>query len=258
MTLVNTETGELVEPLTEGDAERLSSRISLRLDTIADNYTAVLPLIREAIERQAHVALGYRSPGEYAADRFGDALSKLGPEMRQAVVRELADLGMSTRAIAPVVGVSQKTVVKDTQVIPEVSPPDLEDEARAAEYDRARGYDRPREERSQEARAITGIDGKQYTRPAPIDHAARADAAIDEFPDLAYYRDEATDLEHCWRLAEKLREYRERGELDERLDILRRSIALDRSKRDGTYVPATTTASSGPDHCPTCGQTIQE
>lgn len=39
--------------------------------------------------------------------------------------RELSDAGLSTRAIAPVVGVSHKTVVQDIQatrqVIPEVS-----------------------------------------------------------------------------------------------------------------------------------------
>jgi len=34
----------------------------------------------------------------------------------------LSAQGMSTRAIAPTVGVTQKTIVKDRQVIPEVSP----------------------------------------------------------------------------------------------------------------------------------------
>lgn len=35
---------------------------------------------------------------------------------------------MSTRAIAPILGVSQKTVVKDMQVIPQVSPASPETE----------------------------------------------------------------------------------------------------------------------------------
>lgn len=93
-------------------------------------------------------------------------------------------------------------------------------------------------------------------RIAPrVDHAALADAAVAEFPDLAYYRDEAPDLEHCWRLAESLRTLAARGELDERLGYLRKSIELDRSKRNGTYVPAV-----APTHatktCPTCGQEV--
>lgn len=227
--LVNTETGELVEDMTAAEAERLTDRIGLRLGTIADNYEAVVPMIREAVERRAWAALGFRSPGEYAASHFGGAMSRLGVEFRQAVVRELSDLGMSTRAIAPVVGASPATVHRDIataspEAVAEVAPD-----------------------------AITGLNGKTYTRPEPIDHTARAVAAVAEFPDLAYYH-ERGDLEHTWRLADKLREYRQRGELDERLDTLRRSIAVDRSKRDGTYEPPPPVAEQT---CPTCGQTVR-
>jgi hypothetical protein len=113
MTLVNTETGELIDVLSKDEAERLSTRISLRLETISDNYVAVMPMIREAVDRQAHLALGYASPGAYISDRFGDSLSKLGVEVRREVVRELTAAGLSTRAIAPVVGVSQSTIRDD-------------------------------------------------------------------------------------------------------------------------------------------------
>ena len=34
-------------------AERRAERIRLRLDSIADNYGAVMPMIREAIEKRA-------------------------------------------------------------------------------------------------------------------------------------------------------------------------------------------------------------
>lgn len=107
------ETGEVVEQMTEEEASSITTRISVKLDAIADNYESVMPLIRDAITRQAYVALGYVSPGAYVADRFGHALSRLGIELRREVVRELSEAGLSTRAIAPVVAVSHVTVATD-------------------------------------------------------------------------------------------------------------------------------------------------
>jgi hypothetical protein len=46
-------------------------------------------------------------------DRFGEALARLGIDPRREVVKELTELGLSTRAIAPIVGVDQSTVVRD-------------------------------------------------------------------------------------------------------------------------------------------------
>lgn len=114
MTVVNYATGEVVE-LDSAAAERRAERITLRLDAIADNYRAVLPMIREAIEKRDDIALGYRSPGDYVSDRFGQSLAGLGIEVRRAVVGELTQAGLSTRAIAPVVGASQKTVARDAR-----------------------------------------------------------------------------------------------------------------------------------------------
>lgn len=154
MTLVNTETGEIFEPLNRTDAERLTTRIRLRLDTIADNYTAVMPLIREAIEREAHRALGYRSVGDYVSKCFGDALSRLGVDVRREVVRELTEAGMSTRAIAPVVGVNNATVHRDLARVASATP-DPEPEPTPEPCVRPQPV-------------VTGIDGKTYTRPTPV------------------------------------------------------------------------------------------
>lgn len=156
MSLVDTETGEIVA-LDPGAAERRAMKISLRLDTIADNYDAVMPMIREAISLRDDVALGYRSPGDYVRDRFGNALSRLGVEVRREVVRELTEAGLSTRAIAPVVGVSKSQVATDREQVsstghlperPEPEPP-----------------------------PVTGIDGKSYPKAAPNTRTKRSPLA---------------------------------------------------------------------------------
>lgn len=149
MSLVDATTGELVE-LDAAAAERRAERIRLRLDAIADNYTAVMPLIREAIENRDDLALGYRSPGDYVADRFGAALTNLGVDVRRVVVKELTEAGLSTRAIAPVVGVHHDTVARDARrrsgVVDTTPEPTASEPA--------------------EPRPVTGIDGKTYS-PKP-------------------------------------------------------------------------------------------
>lgn len=106
-----------VAPIDTSAAERRALKIGLRLDTIADNYEAVMPMIREALEEGDHATLGYRSPGEYLADRFGKALSRLPVIVRREFVGELTDAGLSTRAIAAVTGTSKGSVYNDQQAV---------------------------------------------------------------------------------------------------------------------------------------------
>jgi len=183
MTVVNHETGEILEFDTAA-AERRAERITLRLDAIAENYARVLPLIREAIEKRDDIALGYRSPGEYVSDRFGQSLAGLGVEVRRAVVGELTEAGLSTRAIAPVVGTSHMTVkadrdagVKPFTPAPQAPPAVLpETKGQGVDQHKATGEDSPTvgESMTQDGEdfgnprpAITGIDGKTYTPPKP-------------------------------------------------------------------------------------------
>lgn len=178
---VNMVTGEIVE-LDAAAAERRAERINLRLEAIAENYRLVLPMIREAIEKRDDVALGYRSVGEYVSDRFGGALTNLGVDVRRAVVGELTQAGMSTRAIAPVVGVDQKTVVRDihrgeahaspvTSVTPASVPISVADEEAIEPTgvrvlaDDSSVSDQPEGAvASPPPPSVTGIDGKTYTR----------------------------------------------------------------------------------------------
>lgn len=140
------ETGELIESMSPVEAERITARIADKLDTIADNLEQVLPLIGEALTRDAWQALGYASPTAYVSERFAGALTRLPASVRQPVVRQLSEAGMSTRAIAPVVGASPRTVAYDLQ--PGVQDCTPETAPAAPPF-------------------VTGMDGKTYQRPEP-------------------------------------------------------------------------------------------
>lgn len=134
------ETGEIVEPLNRVEAERITAQINDKLDGIADNFELVMPLIRDALTREAWKALDYSGVSEYVSTRFAAAFSRMPRELRQPVVRELSASGMSTRAIAPVVGTSNKTVHQDL----------------------AAGVTS-----GNTSVPVTGLDGKTYRKPEP-------------------------------------------------------------------------------------------
>lgn len=126
MSLQIIETGEVIEPMSKVEAERITARIADKLDGIADNLEQVLDLIGQALTRQAWKPLGYASPTAYVSERFSGALQRLPIETRRSVVGELSAAGMSTRAIAPIVGVGNKTVARDiaATVSPDTVDPD--------------------------------------------------------------------------------------------------------------------------------------
>lgn len=193
--------GQVVE-FDQAAAERRAERIRLRLDSIADNYAAVMPMIREAINQRDDLALGYPSVSAYVADRFGGALQRLGVEVRREVVRELTAAGMSTRAIAPVVGTSHETVrsdlssgVKSLTPEPDYIPDHVKAKLHAQRIREQRAAERAQTTPSDAAtggevtpaagsapdvpservepppqaprRSVTGLDGKTYTPREP-------------------------------------------------------------------------------------------
>ncbi|MDQ3465212.1 MAG: hypothetical protein M3500_11060, partial [Actinomycetota bacterium] len=81
-----TDSGHEAAPLTADGAERLTARIRLRLDTIADNAEQVVPLIEQAKAGDAHQALGYPSWIAYVSERFRGTLGRLDRSTRQPLV----------------------------------------------------------------------------------------------------------------------------------------------------------------------------
>lgn len=164
MSLAIIETGEVVEEMSRVEAERITARITDKLDAIADNLEQVLPLIGEALTRDAWKALGYASPTAYVSERFAGALTRLSPDVRRPVVAQLSAAGMSTRAIAPVVGVTQRQVSTDVRsdFSPTPAPP-ISDETSAPSAPSPASV----------PTKIIGMDGKEYSRPEPREPLTR-------------------------------------------------------------------------------------
>ena len=162
MSLEIIETGEVIEPMSKVEAERITARIADKLDGIADNLEQVMPMIGEALTRQAWKALGYASPTAYVSERFSSALQRLTPEVRRPIVGELSAAGMSTRAIAPIVGVSDRQVRYDAAQVGSRFPP--ASPASPTEPETVHGL--PTTDR------IVGMDGKTYQRPDPTPESA--------------------------------------------------------------------------------------
>jgi hypothetical protein len=81
--------------------------------TIAASMTRFRELIDTAKTGRIHQALGFTSWTAYIADVIGTDMGSLPVDDRRQIVALLAGEGMSQRAIADAVGVSQKTVDRD-------------------------------------------------------------------------------------------------------------------------------------------------
>lgn len=117
MTLVNTETGELTEPMDADAARRLTERIRIAATNYTDAKAKVLTLVDEAKAGAAHIALGYKSWTAYLSDVLSDEPLRLAREQgRPEFAARLADEGMSNAAIGEVLGVHRITVGRDLEI----------------------------------------------------------------------------------------------------------------------------------------------
>lgn len=180
---------ELTVAMTEHEARRVTERIRAIAVTVKDQLEKLQTLLNEARDGEAWRVLGYASWTAYLTDVMGEQPLRLPRDERQQIVGYLAGEGMSSRAIAPIVGASHMTVERDrqagvTNVTPEQAPaadyvtdqadldaaPELPDEGGGAPHDS--GDAEPSEDEglslpSPSSRSVTGLDGKQYARPEP-------------------------------------------------------------------------------------------
>lgn len=236
MTVVNHETGEIT--VSYGEVKR-------SVEMARESGSRFFEQIVWQIENAAWSVLGYADWDEMREAEYGDMGVVVPRADRPEIVSRMRRAGMTQAEIAETVGVDQKTVSRDLNR-------QMPNEAAPITITNSRGQSRP----------------ATYT-PRVIDHAALANAAVAEFPDLAFYHEQGRDRDVV-NMADDLRRFRDRGELDMRLDNLRRSIAVDRAKQDGTYRPNTTAvmndagtyemrpldATPKPTVCAACGQKI--
>jgi transposase len=114
------EDAEVIEPLTERQAISLdkkiraaSDKVQTSFDGLCDKYTSLCELLNQASEGQIHVALGYSSWTAYIADAV--QINTVDRIERKGLAKMLSGGGMSQRAIASTLGVSQKTVDRDLE-----------------------------------------------------------------------------------------------------------------------------------------------
>lgn len=97
-------------------AERRAERIRLTATSFMEARDKMSSLLVEAQREGDHETMGYRSWTEYIAALFSDTpLMRLSRDERKVIVADLAEQGMSSRAIAPVVGAGYRTVQRDIE-----------------------------------------------------------------------------------------------------------------------------------------------
>ena len=185
---------ELTVAMTEHEARRVTERIRAIAVTVKDQLEKLQTLLNEARDGEAWRVLGYASWTAYLTDVMGEQPLRLPRDERQQIVGYLAGEGMSSRAIAPIVGASHMTVERDrqagvTNVTPEQAPaadyvtdqadldaaPELPDEGGGAPHDS--GDAEPSEDEglslpSPSSRSVTGQRPEPQTpRRAPLPDA---------------------------------------------------------------------------------------
>jgi len=110
--------------LSPGEAQRLTQRIKLTAGSIRDGLFKLRNLVDEARASNAWQVLGFASWTAYLADALGSEPMRLGRDERRELVDYLAGEGMSTRAIAPIVGVHHDTVATDLKARVGIPTPD--------------------------------------------------------------------------------------------------------------------------------------
>lgn len=214
-------------------AERLTERIRHTATTFMEARDKLSGLIREAQDGQAHVALGYRSWTEYVAAVCSDTpLMRLSRDERRVIVSDLAEQGMSSRAIAPVVGATHATVQADIRGgknLPPAEGPTFDPTPSWDPVDTEAGeiHEAPHNPGTPEPRPVTGLDGKTYTRPEPKETAAPPRRALtDQFRDASYDLRKITERLERLVADDRFPRNREQVALIHQSDLSRASTAL--------------------------------
>lgn len=143
-----------VHMMNEREARVITEQIRISAHNYTEARTKLMERVQEAKDGNAHLVLGYASWTAYLSEVLGEEPMRLARDERQDMVRMLANEGMSSRAIAPIVGASPAQVKRDVRG-GSFEPPAPEN------VDTSTG------EIHDEPKPVTGMDGKEYKRPEP-------------------------------------------------------------------------------------------
>lgn len=199
--------------MTEAEAHRVTEDIRHNAKSFTEYRARLMDAVDKAKAGSAHIALGYASWTAYLSEVLGEEPMRLARAERQDMVRMLSDEGMSTRAIAPIVGANQATVVRDAARDANASP-----EPDPVNVDTETG------EVLDEPIRTTGMDGKQYSRPEP--QKPRRRPITDAFFEATY--DLGKLVERIERLTEDDRFSRNKNEIAQsrKSDLVRAADTL--------------------------------
>lgn len=121
----NAVVGEIVKPeLSKAEARKLTNQIKKDLNAGADTaekMNAVMEeaadLMAEAFAKKVWLSLEHASWEDYVASELGEVRVRLERSMRQSLVYRMAQKELSTRAVAAIIGVDQKTVSNDLRQV---------------------------------------------------------------------------------------------------------------------------------------------
>lgn len=186
----------VVRVLSAREAERLTDQIKFTIESIDNGLFKLRNLLEEAQQSNVWQMLGFSSWTAYLASLFEGRPMRLPREQRQELVGYLSGEGMSSRAIATVVAVDQKTVVNDIRREEFSSP-------RSPAVTPGDGAPADTSPDVRVERAVTGLDGKIYAvaRPQTPRRRAITDQARDAGWDARKVADRLQKLREDDRLS---------------------------------------------------------
>ena len=156
-----------IAKVTGEEARRITDQICLLIDSTAQNMARLAEKVQEAYRLRVDKALGYGSWQEYANAEFAPHTNSMSASIRRELVGYLSQAGLSTRAQAPVLGVTQMTVVRDSKQVKQNVSPEIVQDSKSVTP-------------AQTVTVSVGLDGKSYHRPAPSEPAEMVDADTGE------------------------------------------------------------------------------
>lgn len=147
--------------MTEREASQLTEKIRITAHNYADARQKLAQYVAQAKAGNAHLALGYASWTAYLSEVLGEEPMRLARGERQEMVQMLSAEGMSSRAIAPIVGTTDRTVRHDLAGGKNFPP----DSAEVLSTSTDPHGDEHRADTTVALKATVGMDGKTYQRP---------------------------------------------------------------------------------------------